>query len=72
MVLHTVLRARWGEEMAARFQDNDVTAGWEEILFKDEYRLMLSDVQANYPAKRSIFVDYSDINSLNQIGRAHV
>ncbi|MDD2532663.1 MAG: ATP-binding protein [Candidatus Methanomethylophilaceae archaeon] len=51
--------------MAAKFQDNDVTAGWEEILFKDEYRLMLSDVQANYPAKRSIFVDYSDINSLN-------
>lgn len=51
--------------MAARFQDNDVTAGWEEILFKDEYRLMLSDVQANYPGKRSIFVDYSDINSLN-------
>lgn len=53
------------ESMAPRFQDNDITAGWEEILSKDEYRLMLSDVLANYPAKRSVFVEYPDINSFN-------
>ncbi|MDR1954982.1 MAG: minichromosome maintenance protein MCM, partial [Candidatus Methanoplasma sp.] len=47
------------------FQDSEVTAGWEEILGKDKYRLMFADIAASYPEKRSIFVEYEDIDAYN-------
>ena len=45
------------------YQEQDITAGWEEILSKDKYRLMISEVSANYPDKKSIFVSYKDIEA---------
>lgn len=51
--------------MAVRFQDNEVVAGWEEILGRDDYRLHVAEVQAHYPDRKSVFVKYSDIDSFN-------
>ncbi|MDR2698929.1 MAG: minichromosome maintenance protein MCM [Candidatus Methanoplasma sp.] len=51
--------------MAVSFQDSEITAGWEEILGKDKYRLMFADIAASYPEKRSIYVPYEDIDSYN-------
>ena len=47
------------------FQDEDITLAWEEILGSDKYHLMLVDIQDNYPDKKSMFVDYHDIESYN-------
>ncbi|MDR0309353.1 MAG: minichromosome maintenance protein MCM, partial [Candidatus Methanoplasma sp.] len=49
--------------MAVNFQDSEITAGWEEILGKDKYRLMFADIAASYPEKRSIYVPYEDIDA---------
>jgi len=51
--------------MAVNFQDSEVTAGWEDILGKNKYRLMLADIAASYPEKRSLYVEYEDIDSYN-------
>lgn len=51
--------------MTTVFQDKDIAAAWEEILGKDKYRLMIADVAANYPDKKSIFVSYRDIEAMN-------
>jgi len=51
--------------MGLNFQDQEIVAGWEEIIHTKKYQLMISDVIRTHPEKRSIFVDYSDINSYN-------
>lgn len=51
--------------MTAVFQEQDIIAAWEDILGKDKYRLMIADVAANYPDKRSVFVSYKDIEAVN-------
>lgn len=51
--------------MTISFQDSEIAAGWEEILSKNKYRLMIADVVASYPEKRSIYVSYEDIDSYN-------
>lgn len=44
-------------------QDEDIEMAWEDILNSDKYHLMLLDIQDNYPDKKSMFVDYCDIES---------
>ena len=51
--------------MAVNFQDSEITAGWEDILGKDKYRLIFADIAASYPDKRSIYVPYEDIDAYN-------
>ncbi len=52
-------------KMTVNFQDSDVTAGWDDILSKDKYRLMLAELADSYPSKRSLLVEYSDIDAYN-------
>jgi len=47
------------------FQDKEITDGWEDILGKDKYRLMLAEIADSYPDKRSVFVDYDDLDIYN-------
>ncbi|MDR3075278.1 MAG: minichromosome maintenance protein MCM [Candidatus Methanoplasma sp.] len=51
--------------MVVNFQDSEIVAGWEDILSKDKYRLMFADIVASYPEKRSIYVQYEDIDAYN-------
>jgi replicative DNA helicase Mcm len=51
--------------MTVNFQDNEVLAGWDDILGRDRYRLMMSEVANSYPDKRSMAVSYRDIDSYN-------
>jgi len=46
------------------FKDEEVSAGWEDILTK-KYQLKLSEVADGYPAKKSVYVSYKDINEYN-------
>lgn len=51
--------------MTVNFQDDDIKAVWSEIFSKDYYRMMISDIADNYPQKKSVLVNYSDINACN-------
>ena len=51
--------------MSVYFQDNEVMAGWEEIINRDDYHLKIVEIQDNYPKKKSLFVPYSDIDLYN-------
>ena len=51
--------------MTVNFQDSEIVAGWEDIFSKDKYRLMFADIAASFPDKKSIYVDYEDIESYN-------
>ncbi len=44
------------------FQDNEIAKIWGEILSTDKYRVMIADIADNYPDKKSVSIDYSDIN----------
>jgi replicative DNA helicase Mcm len=46
------------------FKDEEIIAGWEDILSK-RYRLKVSEVADQYPDKRSITVSYADIDDYN-------
>ena len=54
-----------GLRMTVNFQDSEVIAGWEDILGKTKYKLMLADIAASYPEKRSLYIDYEDVDSYN-------
>lgn len=47
------------------YQEQDILAGWEEILSKDACRLKIQEVAANYPEKKSLFISYTDIEAYN-------
>ena len=47
------------------FQDNEILAIWNEIFSADNYSLRISEIQANYPQDRSLYVPYSDIDVAN-------
>ncbi|NLL94334.1 MAG: ATPase [Thermoplasmatales archaeon] len=51
--------------MAMKFQDNEIAAGWEAVLAKDDYRLQMREVQSRYPDKKSIEVRYADLDAFN-------
>jgi replicative DNA helicase Mcm len=54
------------------FQEQDIVAGWEEILSKDKYRLIIAEIAANYPDKKSVLVSYKDIEAYNIDFAMHV
>ncbi len=56
----------------SNFQEQDIVAGWEEILSKDKYRFIIAEISANYPDKKSIFVSYKDIEAYNIDFAMHV
>jgi len=43
------------------FKDEEVLAGWEDILTK-KYHLKMAEIADSYPEKRSIYVTYDDID----------
>ncbi len=47
------------------FADGDIQLAWDEILGSNKYHLMLVDIQDNYPDKKSLFVEYNDIDLYN-------
>ena len=50
--------------MNFNFKDEEILAGWEDILAK-KYQLKVNEVADGYPDKRSIYVSYSDIDEYN-------
>lgn len=51
--------------MAVNFQDNEIQAAWSDVFSKDTYRIMISDIADNFPQKKSVRVDYADVNAYN-------
>ncbi len=45
------------------YQDSDIEAAWTEIMSKDEYRAAIAGIADDYPDKKSLVLDYSDINA---------
>ncbi len=52
-----------GGPTPSNYQDEDVAAAWAEIFATDKYRVMISCISDNYPQKRSVNVDYADVNA---------
>lgn len=51
--------------MTVNFQDNEIQVAWSDVFSRDNYRIMISDIADNYPQKKSVTVDYADINTYN-------
>ncbi len=51
--------------VTVNFQDNEIQAAWSDVFSKDNYRIMISDIADNYPQKKSVTVDYADVNAYN-------
>lgn len=47
------------------YQDDDILKFWDEIFSNDAYRLKITEVQDNYNEKKSLYVQYSDIDLYN-------
>jgi len=45
------------------YEDSEIAKVWETILSTDKYRLMITDIADNYPSKKSVEVDYNDVNT---------
>lgn len=44
------------------YEDNEIAKVWETVFSSDKYRVMIADISDNYPQKKSVNVDYDDIN----------
>ena len=44
------------------YEDNEIAKVWETLLSSDKYRVMIADISDNYPNKKSVNVDYDDVN----------
>ncbi len=44
------------------YEDSEIAKIWETILSTDKYRLMIADIADNYPSKKSVEIDYDDVN----------
>ena len=44
------------------YEDGDIQAIWSEIFSKDKYRAEIAGIADEYPQRKSLVVDYSDIN----------
>ena len=51
--------------MSVNFQDNEIQAAWNDVFSRDKYRIMISCIADNFPQKKSLMVDYADINTYN-------
>ena len=47
------------------YEDSEIAKLWETIFSSDKYRVMIADITDNYPQKKSVKVDYDDINVLD-------
>jgi replicative DNA helicase Mcm len=44
------------------YEDSEIAKVWEMVFSSDKYRVKIADISDNYPQKKSINVDYDDIN----------
>jgi replicative DNA helicase Mcm len=44
------------------YEDSEIAKVWEAVLSTDKYRVMIADIADNFPHKKSVNVDYDDIN----------
>ena len=44
------------------YEDSEIEKLWETVFATDKYRVMIGDIADNYPQKKSVEVDYNDIN----------
>lgn len=51
--------------MTMNFQESEIESAWFDIFGKDTYRIMISDIADNFPQRKSVKVDYADINAYN-------
>ncbi|MBR7153508.1 MAG: minichromosome maintenance protein MCM [Candidatus Methanomethylophilaceae archaeon] len=51
--------------MTMNFQESEIESAWFDIFGKDAYRIMISDIADNFPQRKSVKVDYADINAYN-------
>ena len=51
--------------MVLNFQDSEIKTVWTEILSSDKYTMIIEEIADNFPQKKSVNVDYSDINAYN-------
>ncbi len=51
--------------MNVNFQDDDIKAAWNDLFTKEKYRLTITCIAENFPQKKSLMVDYADINTYN-------
>ena len=51
--------------MAVNFQESEIQAAWNDVFSRDKYRIMISCIADNFPQKKSLMVDYADINTYN-------
>ncbi|MCQ2078519.1 MAG: minichromosome maintenance protein MCM [archaeon] len=47
------------------FEENEIIEAWEEIFRKKEYRYLIQEIADSYPDKRSVFVNYVDMDLYN-------
>lgn len=51
--------------MPSNYQDEDIQAAWNDVFSRDKYRIMISCIADNFPQKKSVRVDYADINAMS-------
>lgn len=51
--------------MTSNYQDEDIQAAWNDVFSKERYRIMISCIADNFPQKKSVRVDYADINMVS-------
>lgn len=51
--------------MPSNYQDEDIQAAWNDVFFRDKYRIMIQCIADNFPQKKSVRVDYADINAVS-------
>ncbi|AMK13122.1 replicative DNA helicase Mcm [methanogenic archaeon mixed culture ISO4-G1] len=44
------------------YEDSEIAKLWETILSTDKYRVMIADIADNFPKKKSVNIDYNDVN----------
>ena len=47
------------------FTDAEITKFWEDLFARDDYRTQLSELAAAFPDKRSMIVDFNDIDNID-------
>lgn len=45
------------------FEESEIKSLWMSIFSTDKYRLMIGEVANSYPVKKSLFVEFNDINA---------
>ena len=47
------------------FQDSEIEAGWEAVFDRKDYSLKRKEIADRYPEKKSLYVQYNDIDEYN-------